>query len=348
MDSQLVEQMLKYHAEGLQIPLLTLFRLTTGCNAKCLYCRIWSRKKEDLPMDLIRSSIDDLYELGGREVRLTGGEPTMSPNFLPSIEYARKNGLQVSYITNGSADENVTEESMRIGTKRVYISIDSPYADCHDNLRRTDGLFESAMRTIDSINLYNDKHGTDTKIVVNMVVGVANFNQLPAMAELCMDKAVDELNPLQIKGKFNRMSVKQIRTYNSEIVPRLENVLNGGKLRIKSGDPFIFGTTEKEMEASSKGDYTGTFYRNCSCAVSSFSSFVDEKGGVYICSNGPYLGEGFKIGSLEERPFGDIWHGEAAKKARERCATGLPEKCTGCDGANVSANRIAWDAFQVK
>lgn len=80
------------------------------CNAKCGMCiqeityKSGSDSEDDF-MDAVRKHFEDFYDLGGRKVIITGGEPTLRPARVEKVlqELAKYEDLElVAMYTNGS------------------------------------------------------------------------------------------------------------------------------------------------------------------------------------------------------------------------------------------------------
>ena len=80
--------------------------LTTYCNYRCFYCKEGgesiSKKKETITFLKIKQIIDNAYEVGITNFRITGGEPTSVLYFSELIEYImRFKSTRVRINTNG-------------------------------------------------------------------------------------------------------------------------------------------------------------------------------------------------------------------------------------------------------
>lgn len=76
--------------------------ITSGCNMKCVYCHNeGNRYSVILNLDSIENLIQNSYGLGLEGVRLTGGEPTIHPEFLNICKMLKeKYNLKVGVNTN--------------------------------------------------------------------------------------------------------------------------------------------------------------------------------------------------------------------------------------------------------
>jgi MoaA/NifB/PqqE/SkfB family radical SAM enzyme len=340
LDEALITKMETYFRKGVRVPLLTLIRLSSKCNCRCFMCESWKKAKVRIKDEDLFCLIERVSALGGDEIRLTGGEPTMHPNLVLIAERIRISGLNLSIITNGSGNKKLMKKIVELGAKRIYVSIDSPSSDVHDSLRSKPGLFKSALQTIETINEANKNAIEPTNVTINTVVSKYNFDKIPQMAELCAKHNVREINPIPIKNIRNAyLTKRQIHKYNTEIVPELESILDKSDVKIRYGDPYIFGRSEKQISESSEGIYTRIFYTKVPCYVEEYCAFVDEFGCVYPCSNTPYMGTEFAFGNIGQQPFDKIWNGKYALCTQQRKPVSTLGKCISCDGTNVYANK---------
>ena len=80
--------------------------LTTYCNYQCFYCKEGgesiSKKKETIPFSKIKSIISNAYDIGIKNFRITGGEPTTVDYFGELITYIMSfNDTKIRINTNG-------------------------------------------------------------------------------------------------------------------------------------------------------------------------------------------------------------------------------------------------------
>ena len=83
------------------------YEVTDHCNAECIMCpreiHKTGRPHGVMSLDKYKSSIDEVYELGCKQVVLTGfGEPLVDKTLEEKISYAKNKGLRTYIISNGS------------------------------------------------------------------------------------------------------------------------------------------------------------------------------------------------------------------------------------------------------
>ncbi|HYO96144.1 MAG TPA: radical SAM protein [Polyangiaceae bacterium] len=70
-------------------PFLAQLVVTRRCNLTCGYCNEYDTDSAPVPLELLKSRLDKLKELGTFTVEFTGGEPMLHPDIYELIRYAR-------------------------------------------------------------------------------------------------------------------------------------------------------------------------------------------------------------------------------------------------------------------
>ena len=123
-------------------------RLTRCCNQRCLFCH--DRGAQDGKVAAFASLKRDLAlgrRQGLRRVVLSGGEPTLHPDFLKLVRLARDLGYtHVQAITNGRrfCYPGFLARAVAAGLTEVTFSMHGHTAELHDGLTRTPGSFVQA------------------------------------------------------------------------------------------------------------------------------------------------------------------------------------------------------------
>lgn len=132
--------------------------ITTKCTKVCPDCCIDNihMDKYDVSMEYLKKSA--LYLKGLRRIQLTGGEPTLHPNFEEIVRGA-KDLFECEFLTletNGNA-ENVSTEVLNL-FDMIYISHYTPltYSGCEDNIAQIGAILEKVSR--DKVTIGEVKH----------------------------------------------------------------------------------------------------------------------------------------------------------------------------------------------
>jgi uncharacterized radical SAM superfamily Fe-S cluster-containing enzyme len=124
--------------------------LTNRCNMMCDPCFMDANQVgfvHELSMEEIKEILDNAIQIKPRRqmsIQFSGGEPTMSPNFIEAIRYARKVGYNsVQAATNGirfAQDPEYAKEAAEAGLRYAYLQFDGIGNDAN-NHRKIGNLF---------------------------------------------------------------------------------------------------------------------------------------------------------------------------------------------------------------
>jgi radical SAM protein len=137
-------------------PFTVAWEITRACAYACVHCRAEAQPKRD-PRELTTEEgfrlIDQLVEVGGPILVVTGGDPMMRPDMLDLVGYAAKSGLRVALAP--TATKLVTrarlQEAKEAGVARVQISLDGSRAEVQDAFRGRPGSFQRTLEILEDI-----------------------------------------------------------------------------------------------------------------------------------------------------------------------------------------------------
>jgi cyclic pyranopterin phosphate synthase len=117
------------------------------CNFRCVYCMPaeglpWLPREEVLTVAEIERLVGLFVSLGVREIKLTGGEPTVRPELPEIVRRVRALGedLDISITTNGYLLDRLAAPLRRAGLDRVTVSCDSLLRHRFAEMTRRDAL----------------------------------------------------------------------------------------------------------------------------------------------------------------------------------------------------------------
>lgn len=101
--------------------------VTRRCNLSCGYCNEYDEVSSPVPIEQLKARAKKAKDLGTFAINMTGGEPTMHPEFPELIRYCRRElkFLQTTTITNGFyLRKDLIEQLNEAGLQAMQISID--------------------------------------------------------------------------------------------------------------------------------------------------------------------------------------------------------------------------------
>ena len=101
--------------------------LTDKCNFKCPYCRgLRDDIKGTISYNDALSIVNYWAENGLKNIRFSGGEPTIYPHLLTLVKHTKAVGIErIAISSNGSADTNYYKQLINAGVNDVSFSLDA-------------------------------------------------------------------------------------------------------------------------------------------------------------------------------------------------------------------------------
>ena len=134
---------------GRPSPIAMTFAVTYRCPCRCVHCSAGNHIKtgqEELSTEEAKRLIEDSQDLGVTIIAFTGGEPLLRPDIFELIAHVDQRKAMPLMFTNGLllSPENV-HRLADAGLYTLFVSLDSPDAGEHDQLRGMPGLFDTAV-----------------------------------------------------------------------------------------------------------------------------------------------------------------------------------------------------------
>ena len=129
--------------------------ITYRCNNNCKFCYI-DPQKRDLMLDVnqIKEDLKNARSRSIHRVVFTGGEPTIHPNLIEIVAYAKNCGFdKIHIISNGRrfADDNFARRIIKAGANIIVFSLHGHNAEVHDSITRGKGSFNQLCEGIDNV-----------------------------------------------------------------------------------------------------------------------------------------------------------------------------------------------------
>ncbi|MCZ6658815.1 MAG: radical SAM protein [Gammaproteobacteria bacterium] len=165
--------------------------LTAACNYACTYCvpdgkRLQAAQAE-LSADEMGYAVRLLIEAAGIEkVRITGGEPLLSPKFDTLLPVIMQLPLDdVSITTNGQLVPRKSALIINAGVRRINVSLDTLDADRFRLIARS-GDLATVLLGIEQLL------AAGIKVKINMVpMRTENVDQILPMLDYCFERGIE-------------------------------------------------------------------------------------------------------------------------------------------------------------
>ncbi|MGH2664022.1 MAG: GTP 3',8-cyclase MoaA, partial [Actinomycetota bacterium] len=258
--------------------------LTDKCNFRCTYCMPaeglpWLPRQDVLTASEIERIVRLLVGLGIREVKLTGGEPTVRPELPEIVRRVRAtlSSLDISLTTNGYLLDRLATTLKDAGLDRVTVSCDSLLRHRFAEMTRRDAL----DRVLAGLRAAREA-GLDPVKVNCVVIGGVNDDEVVGFARLSRHAAVEvrfiEYMPLDAEERWQPSKVVPSRSLRERIeqefplVPANGHVQPASSFRFADGAPggvgFVSSVSEPFCESCNRIRITADGqFRSCLFAV---------------------------------------------------------------------------------
>ena len=172
-------------------------RLTFDCNDRCVFCLdAHTHDGTNRAREEVKAQILDGRRKGAERLILSGGEPTIHPDFVDFVRLGRLAGYRkVQTVTNGRmfAYGDFLKRSLDAGLGEITFSIHGPNAKIHDALVGTKGAFEEEVTGLKQAL-------ADGRPIINIDVCVnrGNVKQLPELLATFTAMGVREFDLLHV------------------------------------------------------------------------------------------------------------------------------------------------------
>jgi MoaA/NifB/PqqE/SkfB family radical SAM enzyme len=186
-----------------QGPRKVVMNVTYVCNNHCTFCAVGTRTQIDGHPTRQREYLDLYRAEGVTMVDFDGGEPTMNPELVALVRYARSIGYErVNVTTNGRlcVYESFARRLVRSGLTTLLFSVHGPDARTH---AQQVGVAEAFDQTLGGIRNCVGLAPPNVELGMNITLTKGNYEALPRVAELALSLGLPWLN-VQFLTPFGR------------------------------------------------------------------------------------------------------------------------------------------------
>jgi len=233
--------------------------LTAACNYACTYCVPHGEKRHSAKYELSESHLIRAVSLISKlinikQIRITGGEPLISPKFESFLEASTAfNVPDVSITTNGQLLSEKASFISACGIKRINVSLDTLDPHAFRSISKAGDLF-SVLTGIEKCL------ASGMKVKINMVpLRRSNIDQIIPLLNYALDKNI-ELRYIELMRMGH---LKNSAEFDREYVPmsyilstigkhysfaRIEAPFDSTAIRFEIGGRGTFGIIANESE----------------------------------------------------------------------------------------------------
>ena len=317
-------------------PRYVVWELTLKCDLACRHCgsRAGVPREGELGLDAALGVVQQLAELGTREVAFIGGEAYLHPDWLQIVAAVKAAGIRPTMTTGARAiDAAMARAAAAAGMEAISVSVDGLEAT-HDRLRAVPGSFRSAIAALGHIR------DAGMEPFANTQFNRLNLPEVEGIAAALATAGVRAWQ-VQITGPMGRAADREGWLLQPpdmlDLIPRLAAVARAWRAAGRSIDASnnlgYYGPYESALRRA--------FWQGCQAGR--FVLGIEANGDVKGCPSlpsAPYVG-----GNLRRDRLADLWARSAELRfSRDRTEAELWGFCAGCYYASVCRGGCSWTA----
>jgi MoaA/NifB/PqqE/SkfB family radical SAM enzyme len=154
--------------------------ITDRCNFKCPYCRGMEVHGDMSVLDAFEI-ISRWSNCGLKNIRFSGGEPTLHPGLLSMVDHAKRCGVErIAISTNGSADNLLYTLLVDAGVDDFSISLDACCSNDMDKMTGVKKQYEKVLNSIWYIATVLEKY-----VTIGIVLTKSNIDRVKEIVSVC-------------------------------------------------------------------------------------------------------------------------------------------------------------------
>lgn len=319
-------------------PIYAVWEITLACDLLCRHCgsRAGKRRPDELTTEECLDLVDQMADLGVKEVTLIGGEAYLRDDWIEIIEHVGARGMTCTMTTGGrQLDDTKVARAKAAGLRAVSVSVDG-LEEAHDEQRGLRGSWKAALAAIDTLVRHN------VRVTANTQINQRNLHEIAGVYELLRDRGIKAwqfqlTTAMGRAGDEDRLLLQPWHVL--EVIPLMARLkLRGdaeGVMFWPGNNIGYFGPHEAELRSRMPGNYRGT------CGAGRGTLGIEANGDIKGCPSLPtsdYVG-----GNVREHRLLDIWErAEPLQFTRTFKTSDLKGFCADCYYADECRGGCNW------
>ena len=295
--------------------------ITTYCNLKCRGCyhniNDYPGKNKHMPVEDFKTYIDQIPRAD--DLKIYGvGEPTLHPDIVEIVEYAKKSGRFNSIVisTNCLACEpSLFEELFKKGLTRIIISIDSMIQEEADELRCGTDI----EKLTENIKYLFKNH--QNQIGFATVVSKVNLPTIEKTVRILDGLGAKKISIIVFSNMGDLEHLMLSPDEKTDLLRRMK------KIKTKNADVIA-------------GRYLTPQDKPCNIILT--KAVISINGYLVPCCT-DINEDTYSVGSLKEKSFTDLFFSNRYYSIQKNISRGkYPSICKGCYGNHTEYNSSKW------
>lgn len=335
-----IERINLWEKQGISRPITYELDMTNICNCRCHFCFGFYNQKNcqvSISLKQAKNILRQIKQFGGKAVTFTGGgDPLCNKDTIKAVEYAKKIGLDVGFITNGIL---LNKENIEVIVKNcvwIRVSLDAASKEVYQiSHGMNSNVFDNLLKNIKLLTNEKVKQKSSITIGVGFLTYDKTEKEIIDFAKLAKKLNVDYA---QYRPLLKRFDEKEFNVKNQDNV--IKDIKEAQKY---STDKFSVVCSIHKYEVISSKNYKRQYDI---CYGHNFATVIAADMKMYLCCHMRGR-EKYCIGDLNKNTLKEIWNSKQRKKVYENIDfKDCPLLCR-CDSFNTILYNIKKDITHV-
>ena len=297
-----------------------VLEITYRCTEKCRHCYLDDPEEQkssvELTFDDYKKAIDEMYEMGCWSILVTGGEPTLHPDFLKICRYIVSKGILLDVFTNALyISDELFEALCELNLNCISFSLYGGSPEFHDYITQVPGSFYKTLHNILKFK------ATGVDLYVKTLLFKNKYDEW-----LKLEKLTERLNLRLNTGTFLLSThTKDDRTCMMQTDDEYRQFLRH---------------TQKKMRGTQRIPHRDVQSYICTAGRSSLA--ITANGDVRPCSAVPLI-----LGNIKTDSLKDIWNSDKLMNFYKIKYVDLDPECKSCKYADFCSTCLG-DVYDEK
>ncbi len=275
------------------------------CNNKCIFCINWD--KRDIPGGdtlQIKKEMTGAKARGSTYLEIIGGEPTIRPDIVELISFAKKLGFKtIMMSTNGRlySYKEFAKKILQAGLNSIVFSIHGHTARLHDSLTQVPGSFDQLREGVKNVKEVAKELNLKISMGSNTCIVKQNYKYLSKIGEYIWSLGVNNAEFIFVDPNYGAAF-----KFFDKLVPKISQIA-----------PYV----QKCLDIGKKNGFPHWHIRY-----------------VPLCYFRDYLGqisELQEVATFKTEHIAPDFYNPDAEKGRRKIGRAKTEKCLGCKLYNI-------------
>ena len=287
------------------------------CNVACTFCTIYKEVEPMLSGEVMLRLVREAHELSGTgfNISLSGGEPLIYRPLYDVLELAGQLKVNFGFTTNGYllTKQNVAR-ALQANLFNINVSIESVSPEVNESVRPRKNGTQQTLEGIENIVTEKRRTGARVTIIVKTTIMEQNYRTLPELVRYFNRYPEVQVSLQPYLGPVESgFWIKDVAEFE-RVVADLKALRHSGFV-LMADDGTLDGFVHYFQHPPKSGQQgrlnLDGHKRGCDIGYRSMTIFPN--GSVQFCD---LLQR--DIGNVHEHGLRDIYHGEVARRLRER------------------------------